>query len=315
MSGKFILSIQDALELTSSQLLRLIARAPHTYKIYTIPKKSGGTRTIAQPAKETKYIQYWLIDNVFKSLPVHECAAAYKADASIKNNASMHKSNSYISKFDFKDFFTSIKEEDLLRHFSKHISDIFSIDDIKIIARMSCIVGSVSNELYLSIGAPSSPILSNSVMYDFDLEIDTWCKAKNIIYSRYADDLAFSTNEKDVSSDIEPLIRDVIKALDYPKLRINDKKTIHLSKKHQRRITGVVINNDGNLSIGRSRKRMISALIHRFSTGQLSDEEVFNLQGLLGFSKDIEPEFIFRMRKKYGAELISTIFQIRMPVE
>lgn len=315
MSDNLILSIQDALELTRSQLLRLIARAPHTYKVYTISKKSGGTRTIAQPAKETKYIQYWLIDNIFKSLPVHECAAAYKSDASIKNNASRHKSNSYISKFDFKDFFTSIKESDLLNHFSQHISGVFSADDIKIIARMSCISGSVSNELYLSIGAPSSPVLSNSIMYDFDLEIDTWCKSKNIIYSRYADDLAFSTNEKDVSSEIEPLIRSVINALDYPKLCINEKKTIHLSKKHQRRITGVVLNNDGNLSIGRSKKRIISALIHRFSTGQLSDDEIFNLQGLLGFSKDIEPEFIFRMGKKYGAELIGTIFQIRKPVE
>ena len=88
--------MQEALGFNEAQLLRLIARSPHTYKIYTIAKKSGGVRTIAQPAKETKFIQHWLIQNVFDRLPVHACAAAYKRGASIKANAAAHKENYYI---------------------------------------------------------------------------------------------------------------------------------------------------------------------------------------------------------------------------
>ncbi|HCN8126267.1 TPA: RNA-directed DNA polymerase, partial [Escherichia coli] len=52
--------------------------------------------------------------------------------------------------------------------------------------------------LVLSVGAPSSPFISNIVMSSFDEEISSFCKENKISYSRYADDLTFSTNERDV---------------------------------------------------------------------------------------------------------------------
>ncbi len=303
--------MQDALGLSEAQLQRLIARSPHTYKIYTIPKKSGGVRTIAQPAKETKFIQHWLIQNVFSKLPIHECAAAYKIGASIKANASAHKKNQYISKFDFSAFFPSIKVKDLVIHLSRHCSRTISEADIKSIARLSCISPKEGGGLGLSVGAPSSPVLSNSIMYDFDKAINEWCLSRGLIYTRYADDLTFSTAIKGICSEIEPKIKEIIRALAYPTLTLNDAKTIHLSKKNQRRITGVIVNNEGQLSIGRERKRMISALIHQFSLGKLSSPDLHHLQGLLGFSKDIEPEFVSKMKMKYGSKIIGEIFQAR----
>lgn len=305
--------MQDALGLTESQFQRLVARSPYTYKTYTIPKKSGGVRTIAQPAKETKYIQYWLVEKIFSKLPIHDCATAYKTGASIKANANKHKNNQYLSKFDFINFFPSIKEMDLISHLTTHLSDFFSSEDIKIITRISCIRGKGESDLCLSIGAPSSPVLSNSIMYHFDSEINLWCESKKITYTRYADDLTFSTNEKNISSEIEHAIRKTIKKIKHPKLIINDKKTIHISKKYQRRITGVIVNNEGNLSLGREKKRIISSLIHKYTIGLLAHEDLFNLQGLLGFSKDIEPDFVFKMRKKYGSDIVDSIFKVRRP--
>ena len=111
------------------QLNRLIRRAPHTYKVYTIPKRTGGRRVIAQPARETKYLQRWLISNIFCDLPVHESATAYKLGASIKKNAEKHARNSYLTKFDFKDFFTSIKETDLKNHFANHLTNKLTEDE------------------------------------------------------------------------------------------------------------------------------------------------------------------------------------------
>ena len=313
MTSNLKYAMQEAFGVSEAQLLRLIARAPHAYKIYTIPKKSGGVRTIAQPAKETKFLQRWLIDNIFKTLPVHKSAVAYKVGASIKKNASQHKENQYISKFDFKNFFTSIKEKDLVSHLTLNIGKTYSAEDIKVIARLSCISDQGRIEPCLSIGAPSSPILSNSVMFEFDCKIDAWCSKNNVTYTRYADDLTFSTNEKDISYKIEQEIRNAAREIAYPRLFINNKKTTYVSKKCQRRVTGVVINNEGEISLGREKKRSISTLIHRFSLNLLSDEEIFNLQGLLGFAKDIEPIFVFRMRKKYGSLVIDSIFQIRKP--
>jgi len=311
MNCSLINEMQDSLGVSVSQINRLINRAPYTYKVYTIPKRSGGTRVIAQPAKETKFIQYWLINNIFRKLPVHECSMAYTEGSSIKKNATVHKGNSFITKFDFKDFFTSIKSDDLIMHISKHLEGKFCSDDIKDIARISCIKHKEKNELCLSVGAPSSPVLSNAIMFEFDCKVFTWCSCHNFTYTRYADDLTFSTNIKGISNKIEPTIREISRGIEYPRLEFNDKKTTHLSRKFQRRVTGLIINNEGNISLGRGRKRKISALIHKFSLNLLSESDTYNLQGLLGFAKDIEPLFLSRMRIKYSSELVDNILKIR----
>ena len=311
MSSSLVDAIQESIGVSEAQLKRLIARSPHSYKVYTIPKKSGGTRVIAQPAKETKFLQRWLMTNVFDRLPLHSSAVAYRSGASIKLNAIAHKDNEYLSKFDFQQFFPSIKESDLLAHFGRHLGDSFSAVDIKTMARLACIAGNSSKDLFLSIGAPSSPMLSNSIMYEFDCTIDLWCKLNEIVYTRYADDLAFSTNIKGISAEIEAKIASTIDSLQYPRLSLNKKKTIHLSKKYQRRITGLIINNESEISLGRARKREISTLVHRCSIGLLSSEQKYYLQGLLGFAKDVEPAFVMGLKGKYGAEVVDAVLQVR----
>lgn len=311
MNGQILRAIQANLGMSLEQAVRLIVRSPHTYKFYSIPKKSGGLRTIAQPAKETKLIQRWLIDNVFCNLPIHQCATAYKHGASIKANAGAHAQNAYISKFDFTNFFSSIKEADVALHLAENLGELLSRDEILWIARVSCVRPSSSGTLCLSVGAPSSPLLSNSVMYRFDMELNQWCGERGLTYTRYADDLTFSSSIKENSKDVEFAIRDMLRNISYPKLSLNDKKTIHVSRKHQRRITGIIINNDGALSLGRDRKRMISALVHKFTLNQISAPDVLKLQGLLGFAKDVEPVFVSSMRKKYGSAVIDAVLQIR----
>ncbi len=290
---------------------RIFSRAPHTYKQYTIPKRSGGRRTIAQPARETKYIQGWLIENLFHSLPVHSCAMAYKKGASIKKNALVHVANPYLVKFDFKDFFHSIKEGDLASHFATFFGGDLTPDEIKLVARVSCKKSKEGGEGCLSIGAPSSPILSNTLLYDFDRAVYAWCSERNIRYTRYADDLTFSTDVKGQSSTIEPKIRELVKSECIVKLRFNLQKTTHLSKKSQRRVTGLIITNDHKLSLGRARKKEIKALIHRYASGKLDNGSLLKLQGLLGFAKDIEPRFLVSMYKKYSFELVNKILKSR----
>lgn len=311
MTRRIVQQLHQDLGLSEAQVMRLIARSPHTYKVYMIPKKTGGGRVIAQPAKETKAIQNWLIENVFNELPIHECAAAYKEGASIKRNALAHSKNSYFSKFDFKNFFTSIKAPDLGKHFSQHLKESYSTEDIAFISRVACIHLKGAKELCLSIGAPSSPLLSNSVMYDFDEKIHSWCKNRNIIYTRYADDLTFSSNESGTALEIEKTLRSVIREIPYPRLKINNKKTIHISKKSRRVVTGIFINNDGEISLGRDRKRLISSLIHKFIMGNLDQQLYPKMQGLLGFALDVEPKFFISMKNKYGKDVLDVIMKLR----
>ncbi len=308
-----VAELSSALSLSPSELLLLAARAPHSYKIYTIDKKTGGKRTIAQPARQTKYIQNLLIEKVLKNLPVHECAAAYQPGSSIKKNAIKHKDNAYLAKFDLIDFFGSITNKDLTSHFNNYLLDKIDSKFFNLIARFCCITYKGQQGYVLSIGAPTSPLLSNSVMYEFDVLMHNWCHERNITYTRYADDLTFSSNSKDVSFVIEEKIVELLNTLKYPKLQLNRKKTVYSSKKNQRRITGLIITNEGKISLGRERKRTISAMIHKFSLGQLSAEDLSRLQGLLGLAEDVEPIFSSRMRAKYGIKIISEIFQHRAP--
>ncbi|OFA03723.1 retron St85 family RNA-directed DNA polymerase [Duganella sp. HH101] len=314
MSSKLLTQIRAGTGLPITQIERLIVRAPYTYKIYTIPKRSGGERIIAQPARETKLIQNWLVENAFGSLPIHKAATAYRSGASIKHNAEMHAKSRYMVKLDFKNFFPSITYNDLVAHFSRHLSEQYEIEDIKRMAIISCLnIGRL--DLALSVGSPASPCLSNTVMYELDNIIQNWCDDKHITYTRYADDLTFSTNQKDISTEVEIMIASSIATVQNPRLSINSEKTVHLSKKFKRMVTGVVINSQNNISLGRDRKREISALIHKFSIGILSPDEAFRTQGLLGFAKDIEPDFVVRMDKKYGNQLLEQIFKLRKVTE
>lgn len=303
--------MSEMLSLSEHDIARLIVRAPYAYKRYSIPKKSGGMRSIAQPAKETKVIQGLLVEDWFSQLPVHECAAAYTQGSSIKANAERHRQNSYIAKFDFLNFFGSITESDLVKHFSYFLCEKMSEQSIKDIARVSCVRDRLTAKLALSIGAPSSPVLSNAIMYHFDLAVNSWCSERNIVYSRYADDLTFSTSEKGSTSEVEKHILEALEVIPYPRLQLNHEKTVYASKKKQRRITGLVISNDNQVSLGRDKKRLISAMIHRYVHHELDEKSVLHLQGLMGFAMDIEPLFVAKMRGKYTGRVISDLLRQR----
>ncbi len=110
--------------------------------------------------------------------------------------------------------------------------------------------------------------------------------------------------KKENTRDVYEFIKDLLRNIIYPRLELNDDKTLFLSKAGSRRITGVVLNNDDQLSLGRDRKRDISVKVHYFKNGKLSPAEVYQLQGLLAFAKDIEPKFIDRLAAKYGKEYL-----------
>jgi len=283
-----------------AKYVSLVAQtASHRYKTYSIPKKTGGTRTIEHPARELKLFQRWLVENLFARLPVHRAARAYKRGSSIYRNASQHKSHNFILKVDFKDFFPSIRAVDIYHLLQTHLDTlkgrIASTSDIELVCRLVCRNGR------LTIGAPSSPIVSNCVMYEFDETWVTVSRQNRITYTRYADDLYFSTNEGNV---LERVLNDLKADLGqrpYPVLRINEEKTVFTSRKRRRLVTGLVLTPAGTISLGRHRKRVIKSLVYRNSQGRLQPEQVASLKGMLAYAQSVEPSFIERLRRKYGS--------------
>jgi RNA-directed DNA polymerase len=299
--------IRDFLFISDRDLMNFAATAPHRYKVYNIPKRSGnGHRTIAHPSKELKLIQRIVVENLNDLLPVHAAAYAYKKSIGIKDNAVQHASNRYLLKMDLKDFFPSINplifKKSLIRH-------KISLDDSDVDFLCNVIFWKLRRDspLRLSIGAPSSPMISNFVMFYFDEVITDFCKNNSISYTRYADDMTFSTNKKDILFEVPKLVRKQLRIIYGSALRVNADKTVFTSKAHNRHVTGVTISNHGGVSIGREKKRIIYAMIHNFSNNKLGCDKLEELKGKIAFSVHIEPNFYEQLVRKYGSETISRL--------
>lgn len=297
------------LPFTERELSLLIKTAPVRYKVHYIEKRSGrGRREIAQPTAEVKLLQRWSITRVLNGLPIHSAASAYVKGKSIKDHAAAHAKSRYLLKLDFQNYFPSIRNVDFLKHIEKYAE--ISPDDAEKLSRILFRRQPGERTLRLSIGAPSSPFISNSIMFSFDERIQGYCDANEVAYTRYADDLAFSTNKPHILDRLLDFVQTTCNQIDYPILNLNREKTVFVSKKQSRQLTGITLTNDGLLSIGRLRKREIRAMTHRAALGQLSVDEINHLRGLISFVYSIEPGFIETLRRMVGEEKMNFLFPI-----
>lgn len=292
----------EELPFSSEELCDLIATAQYRYKVYSIPKRQKGQfRTIAQPSPEIKLLQHWLMKRIFSHLPVHKVATAYCEGKSIADHATQHAPNRFLLKMDFKDFFHSISAVDVLRYLIEFRK--FPLEDAKLITSIVCWRNKSVGRLCLSIGAPSSPILSNALLYAFDKKVVQLCQPLKVKYSRYADDLAFSTNKKNVLIDISKQIQLICDELDYPKLEVNHKKTVSTSRAFRRVLVGLILTPDGKVSLGREKKRRLRTQLYLFSKNRLDISDIPKLRGELAFAWSVESVFIQTLLKQLGEDV------------
>lgn len=310
MTDALLETISLALGLPTWEARNIARSSPNRYKEFRIKKKNGDDRHVAQPARETKRLQSWLIEHYLSKLPVHNCCMAYVAQRGIKKNAEHHAKNQFLLKMDFRNFFPSITPIDFFKH-TQEYSQIFTTEqDVALAALILFWKPKGDEKLRLCIGAPSSPSISNTILYKFDCTVSDYCDTIGVKYTRYADDLTFSTNTPEILVTVEEEVKNITSQLEYPTLNVNTQKTIHVSKKFSRRITGLVITNEDTVSLGRDRKRLIRAKIRHFQKGILLPNEIQKLRGTLAFANDVEPEFLTRMRLHYGDELIDHIMKL-----
>ena len=301
---RLVETLVKATGLPERDVLRIISNAPVRYKHYTIKKRnSSARRPIAHPASELKMLQRALVENYLKLLPVHQAATAYRRGISIKHNALAHAENGPIIKMDFKDFFNSIRSSD----WDKYCNDRGLFTDP--IERQQCINilfhrAKRLSGLRLAIGAPSSPVVSNLLMYQFDALLSEMLAKDFVIYTRYADDLTFSARRTGYLTAVDRSVRSCIRSVKWPRLVLNERKTVTATKKFHRQVTGLVLTNDGNVSLGRGKKRELRAGIHRAMSGVLQPKDLNKLKGYLAYAFSIEPDFIRRMTKHYKIDVL-----------
>lgn len=239
--------------LVEGDLLKIIRTAPRRYKTFQIPKRSGGMREIAQPAREVKLLQRAIVGRVLANLPIHNAARAYRQGLSIRDNASPHSGNSPILKMDFKDFFPSIRSADWEQYCARNA--VLGAEDIRYTSQILFRRVKGEHLLKLSIGAPSSPSLSNILLFDFDGLVAGEAAKRGIFYTRYADDMTFSGQRIGMLKDMVKVVEHSARHIERPKLVVNIEKTTFVSASMRRTVTGVVLANDGTLSLGRIKKK------------------------------------------------------------
>ena len=300
--------ISNDLDIPTELIEEALAVSRKYVKKFRIPKKNGGTREIFQPARKLKTIQYWLMTNIFNKLPIHESAAAYIKGRSILTNAVRHRNNQYFIRMDFQNFFPSIKWNDfepiVSNWYEKTKPDWELSNDAKNLIRQSCFY---SNDL-LPIGYPSSPVISNTVMFAIDDEIEKLLSDHNkygkAIYTRYADDLVISTNKKNSSNHIYNAIANLLRQTDSPKLSLNPSKTKKgSSSSGSALVTGLRVCANGHITIHRKQKDHIRLLLALYKKKRLKQADEASLLGHLAYVSYVAPQFYSRLQNKYFKEI------------
>ncbi len=244
--------------------------------------------------------------NVVSALAVYDCAAALLTGLSILDNARAHVDSNFLLRMDFVDFFTSITEDDIANYIRAR-SDFFkgwTLKDKSVFSQLVC------RKAALTVGAPTSPALSNAICFELDDRLHQICTRDGVTYTRYADDLFFSTSKKDTLRSVERQVIRLVKALRLPSnLVINAAKTRHSSKRGARWVTGVVLGSDGRVHLGRFLKRVIRSRIYNFQ--KLTDPEKASLAGMVAYAVGLDPDFENSLILKYGVKRVRDVMTSR----
>jgi len=228
------------------------------YSSFKISKKSGGTRTINTPIKSLKNIQTtisFILSCIYKStMVVH----GFTKNRSIITNAQHHVNKNYVYNIDLEDFFGSIHKARIEKRLqiapynlvgekaeiATLISRLVTQKDIK----EEIVEGEIVQKKYAKLpqGAPTSPIISNIICEKLDRRLLGLAKRFKVKYTRYADDITFSSMHNVYQKDSDFLI-ELERIIEEQNFKINPKKTRLQKRGYRQEVTGLIVNEKVNV--------------------------------------------------------------------
>jgi RNA-directed DNA polymerase len=233
----------------SPKLVAAMGKFPERYyRIFDIPKKSGGRRSIEAPRRFIKVFQRWILRHILASEKLSTFVNGFVKGKNIFDNARPHVHGKNLMVVDIENFFPSVKLAKIVDVF-EHLG--FPTDVAQQLAALCTING------HLSQGAPTSPTLSNLVFRPIDRELSQLAHTWKCNYTRYADDLAFSGSRVFKKSDINE-VHTLLRRYGYS---INRVKSRIIGAGGQQIVAGVVVNRVPQPV--RIKRRTWRALFHR----------------------------------------------------
>lgn len=245
--------------------------ASSKYKEFTIIKRSGGTRKILAPTDKIKSLQRRISEALYAIYEPLVYSHGFEIDRSIKTNAQIHSKQRYILNIDLREFFPSINFGRVRGMFLAK-PFVFSPDVATILAQICC----HNNELPQ--GAPSSPIISNIICLRLDRQLSAIALENRCYYSRYADDITFSTSLNAFPPKIGKLVSSKFRihtklksTIETNGFNINENKVSFRTKYERQIVTGLVVNVSPNVK--RKFIRQVRAMLNAWETYGLEEAE------------------------------------------
>lgn len=228
-------SIEKDLGFSAKTLYGLSNSLEKHYHTVYLPKSDGSKRKLSVPDLILKLVQKSIADNILIQCPISKYAKAYKPGSSIQKNARPHVGKKKILKLDIEGFFDHIlysRVKDTVFYEEKYS------ESIRILLTMLCYYNDS-----LPQGAPTSPAITNIIMYDFDETVGDFCIKKKIAYTRYCDDMTFSGcfDEREIISFVKGELRKL-------GLFLKNRKTAVISASKRQVVTGIVVNEKMNVT-------------------------------------------------------------------
>ena len=277
------------LERTASPKLR-------NYTYVRVPRAHGPPRVIERPKARLKEIQRAILRDVLAWIPVHDAAHGFVRGRSARTHASAHLGRRLVMRFDLEDFFASVS--------AARVYGIFRTAGYPGVGRARADravherraggragVGRLARRLaapHLPQGAPTSPALANLAAYRLDCRLAGF----GVTYTRYADDLVFSTDRNLRRLRVEAIARD-------EGFRVNAAKTRVMGRGSRQTVTGVVVNVRPN--VPRAEYDRLKAILHRAAHDGPGDLDPAYVMGRIAWVESLNPARGAKLRARFAA--------------
>ena len=220
--------------------------ASKRYRTFHIRKKSGGLREIKAPCYQLNIILRILNIALGAVFEPDSVALGFAPGRSVVNNAQKHVGHNYVFNIDLKDFFPSIPQARVWKRLQLEPFN-FSQEIVNVVAGLCCSYNEERGQNVLPQGAPTSPLLTNAICCNLDRKMKGLAKRFGLHYSRYADDMTFSSMHN-VYQDGGEFRKELLKIISEQGFTINDKKTRLLKTGCRQEVTGLTVNAIANVS-------------------------------------------------------------------
>lgn len=244
----------------------------HRYRQFKIKKKSGGFRQITSPRKQNYMMLLQSVNEILKAMYIpSDYAMGFIENRSVVTNATVHKGQNYVFNIDLKDFFPSVEQGRMMKrltlapfNFSPQIALLISgICSMRVKREQP--IETKKHDLdkrfmyVLPQGAPTSPIITNMICDTLDRRLAGLAKRFGLHYTRYADDITFSSMHY-VYSENGEFRKELVRIIKSQNFTINETKTRLQKHGSRQEVTGIIVSD--KLNVTRKYVREIRSLLY-----------------------------------------------------